>query len=132
MNKVIHFEIPADDVERASNFYRKAFGWIINKAPVHDKEYNLSNTVDTDERGVPKELGAINGAIMKREVEGESPLIVVKVSSIEMYLKRILSSGGRFVLGKTRTENMGYYARFRDTEGNVIGLYEESLKKGRV
>ena len=132
MNKVVHFEIPADDVERASNFYRKTFGWIISKAPVHDREYYLANSVETDEIGMPKEPGAINGAIMKREVEGESPVIVVKVSSIEMYLKKILSSGGKFVLGKTRTENRGYHARFKDTEGNVIGLYEESFKKERV
>jgi len=31
--KVVHFEIPADNVERAKLFYEKAFGWQISKYP---------------------------------------------------------------------------------------------------
>ena len=61
MNKVVHFEIPYDDQERAQKFYQDVFGWQITKFAGMD--YHIATTTETDETTMkPKESGAINGA----------------------------------------------------------------------
>ena len=124
MDKVIHFEIPADDLNRAQKFYKQVFDWEINKTPMPGVEYYMVNTVATDKKGMPKEPGAINGGMMKRNAKGESPVIVVKVKSLDDYLKKITAAGGKVVSPKQKVGDMGLYARVTDTEGNVIGIWE--------
>lgn len=63
-NSVVHFEIPADDVERAGDFYRQAFGWDVSAMP--EMGYTILNTTPTNEQGMPSTPGAINGGMMKR------------------------------------------------------------------
>ena len=123
MDKVVHFEIPADDPERAQNFYKKIFGWKINAVP--GIPYFIINTVETDEKNMPKELGAINGGMMQRNAPDESPVIVVSVKSVEEYLKKIEKEGGKVVLPLQEVGGMGLYARICDTEGNIIGLWQD-------
>src|SRR4029453_5659606 len=66
-DKVVHFEIPADDVERAQVFYRDAFGWTINAMP--EMGYTIVMTTESDEAGTPVERGAINGGMLQRQGE---------------------------------------------------------------
>ena len=125
MDKVVHFEIPADDMTRAEKFYNDNFGWKITKVPMPGGEYFLVNTVDTDEKGMPKSPGAINGGLMKREGTGQTPVIVIKVASLEHALEKIKKSGGKVVMDKMNVGDMGLYARITDTEGNVIGIWQD-------
>jgi len=125
MDKVVHFEIPADDVERAQKFYQDIFGWQIQKAPMPEMEYYIVTTVETDENRMPKEAGAINGGMMSRQVPGEQPVIVINVSDINTNLQKIEASGGRVVLPVQQVGDMGLYARFQDPEGNVVGLWQD-------
>ncbi|MBI3887846.1 VOC family protein, partial [Candidatus Microgenomates bacterium] len=67
MNKVIHFEIPADDINRAQRFYKEVFGWKMNIIP--EMNYTIVQTGPTDEKGMTKESGFINGGMMKRRDE---------------------------------------------------------------
>lgn len=120
MDSVVHFEIPADDVERAKKFYRQIFGWEITSVP--EMNYNIVNTTPT-ENNMPKSPGAINGGLMKRQGEN-APVIVINVSSVDDYLKKIESVGGKVVLPKMQVGDMGLYARVMDTEGNVIGIWQ--------
>jgi len=122
MDKLIHFEIPADNVGRAQDFYKNIFGWKIVEVPGMD--YYFVTTVEADQNMVPKEPGAINGGMLKRSVPGEQPVIVIQVPSIDEYLKKIPSSGGKVILPKMAVGSFGFYARVSDTEGNVIGLWE--------
>lgn len=70
--KVVHFEIPADNVERAKVFYEKAFGWQINKYP--GMEYHGVGTTHVDQKTqMPREPGAINGGMTKRPAAPASP-----------------------------------------------------------
>ena len=63
MGGVVHFEIPADDQERARNFYNQALGWRID--PMPEMDYNVVITTPMDEQtGQPTEPGAINGGMM--------------------------------------------------------------------
>lgn len=123
MDKVTHFEIPADDTNRAQEFYKKLFGWKINQVP--EMPYWMVNTVETDEQHMPKEAGTINGGIFLRERgQSISPVIVISVSDIDGCLKNIEEAGGQVVLPKQEVGSFGYYARFEDTEGNLMGLWQ--------
>jgi predicted enzyme related to lactoylglutathione lyase len=123
MDKVVHFHIPVDDMERAKEFYTKIFDWNIQETG--HSGYNLVETVEVDEVENPIEPGAINGALYVRESPEEYPEITIEVSSIEDYLKKIEESGGEVVTQKTPVKDYGFYAEFRDTEGNVVGLWQE-------
>jgi predicted enzyme related to lactoylglutathione lyase len=123
MGGVVHFEIPADDQERARNFYSGAFGWKIN--PIPEMNYGTVTTTATDEAtGRPTEPGAINGGLMGREGDLVSPVITVDVPDIDAALKTVEELGGSVVMPKNAIPEMGFFAYFKDTEGNILGLWE--------
>ncbi|OUS92951.1 VOC family protein [Rhodococcus sp. NCIMB 12038] len=119
--RIVHFEIPFDDGDRARAFYRDAFGWAIAEIP--DMEYSMVTTGPVGESGMPDEPGYINGGMMARG-EVTSPLVTVDVDSIDAALEKIESLGGKTVTGRTAVGNMGFAAYFTDSEGNVVGLWE--------
>jgi predicted enzyme related to lactoylglutathione lyase len=125
MDRVVHFEIPADDLDRAQRFYWDTFGWEITKVPMPEAEYYIANTVPMESQGLPKGARAINGALMRRENSGQSPIIVISVSSVADHLEKAERGGGRVVLATQQVGDMGLYARICDTEGNVIGLWQD-------
>src|SRR5207342_1780299 len=88
--------------------------------------YTTVGTVETDERMMPKEPGAINGGIMKRSSDTPHPVITVQVDAIDDSLKKIEAGGGSVIQPRTPIPNMGAFAYFKDPEGNVMGLWETS------
>jgi uncharacterized protein len=129
MAGIVHFEIPADDQGRATRFYQSAFDWTINAMP--DMDYNMVTTTPTDEKtGMPKSPGAINGGMFAREGDLKTPIITVDVEDIDATLAQIESLGGSVVKPKDAIPGMGYYAYFRDTEGNVLGLWQTAAAEG--
>ena len=123
MGKVVHFEIPADDQSRAREFYSAVFGWQLQH--MEEMDYTLALTTAVDQQTqVPTEPGAINGGLMNRTAETPAPVITVDVDSIDDSLKQIESSGGSMVTPRTEIPGMGAFAYFKDTEGNVVGLWE--------
>ncbi len=120
--RVVHFEIPADDPARAQDFYRSAFGWQINSMP--DMGYAILSTTATDEQGAPSEPGAINGGMLKRESPVTTPVIVIDVDDIDKALETINSLGGSTVQPKSSVMDMGFAAYFKDSEGNLMGLWQ--------
>ncbi|HLD26617.1 MAG TPA: VOC family protein [Patescibacteria group bacterium] len=125
MNKVVHFEIPADNLARADKFYSEVFGWQIKKAPMPGMEYHMATTVEVDEQNMPKTPGAINGGLMKRNALNEPVVIVIDVPNLDEHLTKIEAAGGKIVMPKMTVGDMGLYARITDTEGNVIGLWQD-------
>ena len=127
MDRVIHFEIPVDDVERARAFYRDVFEWGI--VPMDDVDYTLVFTTNVDEEGpmanrTPMDPGAINGGLMHRSSDIPAPVVTIQVDSIDGTIKRIEAEGGSVVKPRTSMGELGAYAYFKDSEGNVIGLFE--------
>ncbi|MDQ0619927.1 putative enzyme related to lactoylglutathione lyase [Arthrobacter globiformis] len=123
MGGVVHFEIPADDQDRARNFYNQALGWRID--PMPEMDYNVVITTPMDEKtGRPTEPGAINGGMMAREGELTTPVITVDVEDIDATLRTVEQLGGSVVKPKETIPGMGHYAYFKDTEGNILGLWE--------
>ena len=120
--RVVHFEIPFDDGERARSFYEEAFGWQLQEMPGMD--YTLVLTGPSGDEG-PTEPGFINGGMLTRSTAAApGPVVVVDVESIDAALERVTELGGATVLGKQPVGDMGFAAYVRDPEGNVVGLWE--------
>ena len=127
MDKVVHFEIPVDDVPRAKDFYASIFDWDLNDADMGGGVmYTTVGTVETDEKMRPKEPGAINGGLMTRSSDTPAPVITIQVAGIDDALKKIEAGGGTVVQPRTPIPDMGAFAYFKDSEGNVMGLWETS------
>ncbi len=126
-NPIVHFEIPADDVARAKEFYEKTFEWKIDKFPLPaGEEYWGVRTSEIDPvTKMPKRPGTINGGLMKRKNAGQPFMNYISVNSIDNMLKIIASNGGKICLPKTEiAPGMGWIAAFQDTENNLMGLHE--------
>ena len=120
--RVVHFEIPFDDGDRARSFYKEVFDWQVMEMP--DMGYTLVMTGPSGDAG-PTEAGYINGGMLSREQGAtHGPVVVLDVPDIDDSLARIGRLGGSTVVGKTPVGDMGYAAYFTDTEGNVVGLWE--------
>ena len=121
MPRIVHFEIYADDVDRAHKFYADLFGWEITKwdGPAQ-MDYRLVTT-GKDSRG-------IDGGITRRPQEGIAGINYVDVESIEEYQDKMQAAGGRVLQPRIPIPGVGYIAICQDTEGNPIGLfkYDES------
>ena len=129
MKKVVHFEIPADDLERAKKFY-SIFDWRITDWPMPDGTVHTGlHTVETDEQTYqPKEPGAINGMMVKRDQYARTPSVTINVPSVDDYIEKVKAAGGGLVKEKEVIPDMGAYAYVSDTEGNVFGLWEDAQR----
>jgi len=122
MDKVVHFEVPFDNKQRAMKFYSDTFGWQLTDMP--EMQYVIARSVEVDEKQMPKEKGAINGGLFQRPKEAPHPTFYIGVSSIDATIKKVQAAGGKVVTPNTPIPGMGAYARVVDTEGNVIGLFQ--------
>jgi len=122
-DKVVHFEIPYDDGDRARAFYGEAFGWDLQAWP--EGEYTLVTTGPTSESGAT-EPGFVNGGMMKREAPFGSPVIVIAVDDIDASLATVERLGGTTVMAKEPVGDMGWSAYFQDPEGNLMGLFQNA------
>ena len=117
MPRVVHFEIGADNPQRAIQFYQKTFGW---KAQKWDgpTDYWL---IATGEEGEP----GIDGAIQPRS-ENPQPIIdVIDVSDIDEAIRQIEENGGKIAAPKMAIPGVSYAAYFVDTEENTLGIMQE-------
>jgi predicted enzyme related to lactoylglutathione lyase len=120
--RVVHFEIPYDDADRARRFYGEAFGWLLQEMP--EMDYTLVTSGPSGQQG-PAEPGFINGGMMARSGSpSPGPIVVVDVESIEATLATVSALGGSTVVPRQPVGAMGFTAYVSDPEGNVIGLWE--------
>ena len=123
--RVVHFEIPYDDGERSRAFYSAVFDWEMTDMP--GMNYTLIVSGPSGDQG-PTEPGYINGGMMEREEPFMSPNLVVEVESIEESLKAVNEAGGTTVSEREAVGDMGFAAYFKDTEGNLVGLWETATR----
>jgi hypothetical protein len=125
---VVHFEIPADNPERATRFYRELFGWEIQKMDFPGgPEYWTVSTVPTDGKGQPVRPG-VNGGLTRRQHPGQPPVNYVSVESVDEYARKAKRLGAEEVMAKTPVKGMGWFAWLKDTEGNVFGIWQTDEK----
>jgi uncharacterized protein len=121
---VVHFEVPYDDSDRATSFYRDVFGWTI--MPMPEMDYTIVTTGPATDEGMPAEPGYIGGGMFQRDSEIDRPIITLNVESIDEALGTIAEHGGSAVGEKQAVGQMGFAAYFRDSEGNLMGLWENA------
>jgi predicted enzyme related to lactoylglutathione lyase len=127
MPTIIHFEIPADDVERSKKFYSELFGWSFEKLPKENTPEGIEyRTIATkDEKG----NNGVNGGMIKRimpEQQGITNYVYVK--SVDDYTNKVEQLGGKIKVPKSPIPNMGYFAVCSDTENNTFGVVESTAK----
>lgn len=126
MNRIVHFEIPAADLQRAADFYRKVFGWKIEKWPNGEQEYWAVMTADRES----SEPG-INGGMVLRKAEvapatGANAFVcTVQVEDYDETEQRIFDAGGRAAEQKTIVAGVAWQGYYLDTEGNTFGLHQQ-------
>ena len=115
MSRVIHFELPVDDIERASSFYKEVFGWH-TQAGDPGEGYWLVTTGPDDTPG-------INGGFIARKFAPQL-VNILGVDSVDDAVKRAEAAGAKLVRAKKEIPTVGWAAYIEDTEGNVVGLFE--------
>ena len=86
--------------------------------------YTMVGTTPTDEQGMPSEPGAINGGMFARVEDVATPVITIDVDDIDAALAKVESLGGATVRASEPVGDMGFSAYFRDSEGNLMGLWQ--------
>lgn len=126
MDKVQHFEIPADDVARARKFYEGVFGWKTMEFPMPGMLYVGLHTGPVDEKNMWKEAGFINGGMFQRNPQFpvQGPTVAITVDDIDASLAKVKATGGTVLMEKMEIAGMGLYAYIKDTEGNIIGVWQ--------
>ena|SRR3990170_6481090 len=119
---IVHFEIPAKDLEKLKKFYGDLFGWKIEKMP-GGMEYWSIQTVPVDEKGMPMRPG-VNGGMMKSQMPEQKPVNYISIESVDEYSEKVKRLGGQIVVPKMEIPGMGWWALALDPEGNQIGLFE--------
>lgn len=119
-NLVAFFEIPAADFSRAVSFYETVFNLKLSVMDCESEKMAF----------FPEEKGKCPGAISFASGFNPSPegvLVSLSVENMEETTSRILSAGGEITREKTKieAEGMGYFAIFKDSEGNQLGLYSD-------
>jgi predicted enzyme related to lactoylglutathione lyase len=120
---IVHFDIPADDVEKLRKFYGELFGWKIEKTP-GTTEYWTIETVPVDEEGMPIRPG-VNGGMMKRQKPEQKPVNYIAVESVDEYSGKIEELGGKVVTPKQEVPGMGWWAFALDPDGNQFAIWQE-------
>jgi uncharacterized protein len=119
---IVHFEIPADNPERAAKFYRELFGWDIKKfeGPM---EYWTVKTGPTDAQGHLSGPG-VNGGLMRRMAKGQPPVNYVSVDNVDEAVRKAEKLGAKVTMKKSPVPQMGWFAQLQDTEGNVFAVWQ--------
>lgn len=114
-----HIEIPADEPERARQFYQEVFGWTFPPEIPGFEGYHMFTTPAGEE--------GLGGAIGKRgEMAPEQVRSYINVTSVDETLAAIEANGGDIVTAKSEVPGMGWFGVFRDTEGNELAVWESA------
>ena len=122
-NRIVHFEIPANQPQALTGFYGELFGWRFQQAPIPGVEYWLCDT-GSDGPG-------INGAIMQRQNAQQPWMNYVDVASIDEALAKAVELGAQVALPKTPVPGVGAVAAMMDPQGNLCGLWEAARAEPR-
>lgn len=118
MPTIVHFDISADDIERAKEFYEELFEWKIASIP-GPVPYYLIETTDVDGKE------SVGGGIAKRGAPEQKITNFIGVDSIDEYIVKVEILGGRVIEPKWAVPGWGYLAVCLDTENNTFGLWGE-------
>jgi uncharacterized protein len=121
MSRVVHFEIPANDTEKAVEFYKNVFNWEISKweGPM---EYWLVKTGDAPAPG-------IDGAIYKISENMNKPVNTIGVGNLEETIQKIKENGGQVITEIMPIPGIGIMVYALDREANIFGVLQPEMTK---
>jgi predicted enzyme related to lactoylglutathione lyase len=134
MDSVVHFEMPAIDRKRVAEFYGKVFGWKTEQLGPKMGNYVLATTTETDDKGMIKNTGAINGGFYQKTESAPHPAVVISVANLEESIEKVRDSGGKVIGGAKAGEpddipGIGRFISILDSEGNRVGMLQPVSKK---
>jgi uncharacterized protein len=112
--RIVHFELPVSNAERAARFYGDVFGW--DTQGWEGEEGYWLITTGTDEPG-------IDGAFIDKKLAPDL-VNIIGVDSVDEFLMKAEQAGAEIVRGKMEIPNVGFSGYIRDPEGNTVGLFE--------
>ena len=115
MPRVIHFEVPCDDLERARQFYGTVFDWTFE--PYGDDTSYWLVTTGKDEPG-------IDGGFGQRNPSMPQVTNSIGVPSVDEFVAKVEAGGGKILFPRMAVPGMGWLAYCQDTEGNAFGLFQ--------
>ncbi len=121
---IVHFEIPAGDVDSLSKFYKDVFGWKFSKEPMPDFDYWL---ISTGPQGK-----SVGGGMYKKMGAQDGPRNYIQVDKIDSAIETFKKAGGKEMMGKQEVPKVGFTFIGTDPEGNVIGLFEPQQRPRRA
>jgi len=126
MNRVVHFEMPAENRKRMAEFYSKTFGWQTQQLGPEMGEYVVVSTTESGDDGRPKMTGAINGGFYQKtdDLNTQHPSLVIAVDDVIESIKKIKSGGGTVLGEPMDIPGVGKYISFIDTEGNRLSILQ--------
>jgi hypothetical protein len=116
---IVHFEIPANDIERLKRFYSECFGWEFRNSGMPGMEYWLISTGPQGE--------SIGGGMYVRMAPEERPRNFINVADIDEAIARFKAAGGIELVGKAEVPGQGFSFIGADPEGNPIALWEPRM-----
>lgn len=119
MNRFVHIDIPADDLDRAERFWTEAFGFTFQGSPDYPYRVML-----TDGEGV-------GGIGIRNQTAGPVPIPTIGVDDVNAAVARIEAAGGKAISPKQPVGDMGFYRTFQDSEGNLFGVWEAAKRAER-
>jgi hypothetical protein len=135
-NPVVHFEMGYFDGDRMKKFYESAFGWNLMQMGAEMGNYILAQTAETDEKGMVKTPGTINGGFYQKadSPASHAPSVVIAVEDIKKTMSDIEASGGKILGGMDENgkqtmdpvmiPGVGLWTSFQDTENNRVSILQ--------
>ncbi len=126
MDPVVHFQMPAEDLQRMARFYAAAFGWQSEQLGQEMGNYVVVTTTASGADGRPTAPGAINGGFYPRpeDPSGQSPGVVIAVEDIERSIEAVKRAGGSAPSAPQEIPGVGLFSSFLDTEGNRVSMLQ--------
>lgn len=132
---VAWFSLPADDLDRAGEFYRRAFGWQIQpltKEAASDYDYVVAVSSPSDSAHTPNVRGRVNGCIVKRATGIAAPAVLVEVPDLDAAVRSVVAAGGSAISGKVPMRSLdGAFVLVKDPEGNVLEIFQSMSSSGQ-
>jgi uncharacterized protein len=135
MSPVVHFEMGYNDKDRMVKFYETAFGWKAQPMGPEMGNYVVAQTTETDEAGMVKTPGNINGGFYKKEgPASQAPSVVISVDDINAAVEEVKKAGGKILGGMNEKgehtmepqmiPGVGMWVSIEDTEGNRVSILQ--------
>lgn len=135
-NPVVHFEMGYFDGDRMKKFYETAFGWNLVQMGPEMGNYIVAHTAETDDKGMVKTPGTINGGFYQKTENplSQAPSVVIAVPDIKSAMKAVEAGGGKILGAMSGSGEMsmepvmipgvGLWISFQDTESNRVSLLQ--------